>query len=109
MDGTDNFLTERSRHCCRGSKSHPVLCFQLIGFDVRFGAEYESVVVGLKAVWISHIHADHHVGLPRLLNVRQQLMGPDAPPLLVLGPRPLRRAMMVGVLSGLHVECTVLP
>lgn len=28
-----------------------------------------------------------------LLQVRRQVLGPDAPPLLVVGPRPLRRAL----------------
>ena len=36
----------------------------------RFGAAgAERVVSNLGAVWISHIHADHHAGLPRLLAV----------------------------------------
>jgi hypothetical protein len=36
----------------------------------RFGAAGAAQVVSnLGAVWISHIHADHHAGLPRLLAV----------------------------------------
>ena len=61
----------------------------------RFGAECDTILTRLQAVWISHIHADHHVGLPRLLNARKRLLGDNCPPLLVIGPRPLRRALLV--------------
>ena len=60
----------------------------------RYGAAgADDVVRRLAAVWISHIHADHHVGLPSLLAARTRLLGPDCEPLLVVGPRPLRRAL----------------
>lgn len=38
----------------------------------RFGlAKVKDVVCGLACVWVSHIHADHHAGLPRSsLNAR---------------------------------------
>lgn len=53
----------------------------------------DAVLRRLSMVWISHIHADHHVGLPCLLAARTRLLGPDCSPLLVVGPRPLRRAL----------------
>jgi ribonuclease Z len=60
----------------------------------RYGAEKAEVIIRrLSLVWISHIHADHHVGLPALLAARTRLLGPDCAPLLVIGPRPLRRAL----------------
>lgn len=32
----------------------------------RFGlARVKEIVCGLACVWVSHIHADHHAGLPR--------------------------------------------
>ena len=31
----------------------------------RYGAATDEIVAGLKCVWISHIHADHHAGLGR--------------------------------------------
>lgn len=32
----------------------------------RFGqAKVRGIVCGLACVWVSHIHADHHAGLPR--------------------------------------------
>ncbi|KAK9811324.1 hypothetical protein WJX72_001848 [[Myrmecia] bisecta] len=76
----------------------------------RYGAEgAKAVVAGLKLVWISHIHADHHAGLTRVLSVRRQLLGPDAPPLLVLGPRPLRRTLAafsrLEAMSFRYIDC----
>jgi ribonuclease Z len=60
----------------------------------RFGsAAADDLLCALRCIWISHIHADHHVGLPALLAARTRLLGPKCPPLLVLGPRPLRRAL----------------
>jgi len=60
----------------------------------RFGVQgAENILRRLSLVWISHIHADHHVGLPALLAARTRLLGPECPPLLVIGPRPLRRAL----------------
>lgn len=45
----------------------------------------------LRCIWISHLHADHHLGLARLLAAvaaaRTGLPGPPLPPLLVVGPR----------------------
>ncbi|PKA59063.1 ribonuclease Z [Apostasia shenzhenica] len=61
----------------------------------RFGIEgADNVVKSLKFIWISHIHADHHTGLARILALRCQLLR-DIPrethdPLVVVGPRPLK-------------------
>ncbi|KAF8388935.1 hypothetical protein HHK36_025618 [Tetracentron sinense] len=59
----------------------------------RFGVEGADVAVrGLRCIWISHIHADHHTGLARILALRRELLK-DVPhePLLVVGPRQLKR------------------
>ncbi|KAJ8465332.1 hypothetical protein OPV22_027884 [Ensete ventricosum] len=59
----------------------------------RFGIKgADDAVKCLKCIWISHIHADHHTGLARILALRCQLLK-DIPhkPLLVIGPRPLKR------------------
>jgi ribonuclease Z len=45
----------------------------------------DEVTTSLQAVWISHMHADHHLGLLTVLAVR---MG-TVPPLLVIGPPQL--------------------
>lgn len=33
----------------------------------------EDVVSGLVAVWISHMHADHHLGLPHILALHNRI------------------------------------
>lgn len=71
----------------------------------RFGVSASRVVSSLELVWISHMHADHHLGLLRILEMRGSLgakrgcahaeardgAGPRraVPPLLVVGPRAL--------------------
>uniref|UniRef100_A0A2N9IXI7 ribonuclease Z n=1 Tax=Fagus sylvatica TaxID=28930 RepID=A0A2N9IXI7_FAGSY len=46
----------------------------------------------LRCIWISHIHADHHTGLARILALRRDLLkGVPHEPLLVVGPRQLKR------------------
>ncbi|KAL7162496.1 hypothetical protein ACSBR2_042899 [Camellia fascicularis] len=59
----------------------------------RFGVEgADDAVRGLKCIWISHIHADHHTGLSRILALRRDLLkGLPHEPLLVIGPRHLKR------------------
>jgi ribonuclease Z len=46
----------------------------------------QELVDRLKCVWISHNHADHHLGLLRLLSFRTD----EAEPLLVIGPTALQ-------------------
>lgn len=47
---------------------------------------------GLRCIWISHIHADHHTGLARILARRRDLLrGMAHEPLIVVGPRQLKR------------------
>ncbi|KAL7222149.1 hypothetical protein ACSBR1_023958 [Camellia fascicularis] len=59
----------------------------------RFGVEgADDAVRGLRCIWISHIHADHHTGLARILALRRDLLeGVPHEPLLVIGPRQLKR------------------
>ena len=81
-----------------------------------YGAETARAKVrDLRCAWISHIHADHHVGLPTILVERRRAMladgvGEDAvEPLLVVGPAPLRRFLnafsQVEPLSFDFVDC----
>ncbi|KAK9054710.1 hypothetical protein SSX86_025789 [Deinandra increscens subsp. villosa] len=59
----------------------------------RFGIQgADNAVKGLKCIWISHIHADHHTGLARILTLRRDLLkGLPHDPLIVIGPRQLKR------------------
>ncbi|KAM7254519.1 hypothetical protein ACFE04_003899 [Oxalis oulophora] len=59
----------------------------------RYGVEgADDAVRNLRCVWISHIHADHHAGLARILTHRRNLLK-EIPhnPLIVVGPRQLKR------------------
>ena len=48
--------------------------------------EYHSRLRGIKAVWISHPHADHHLGLLRLLSERSAIVGSSDPLVLIAPP-----------------------
>ena len=48
--------------------------------------EYRSRIQGIKAVWISHPHADHHLGILRLLSERILLCGKNDPIVLMAPP-----------------------
>lgn len=50
-----------------------------------YGDEYLNVLNNLNVAFISHIHADHHLGLINVLTKRS----PDRPPLAVVGPSVL--------------------
>jgi ribonuclease Z len=46
--------------------------------------EYHSRIKGIKAAWISHPHADHHLGLLRLLSEKSSLGDKD--PIVLMAP-----------------------
>ncbi|KVI05961.1 hypothetical protein Ccrd_015703 [Cynara cardunculus var. scolymus] len=57
-----------------------------------FSKGADDAVKGLRFIWISHIHADHHTGLARILALRRDLLkGVPHEPLVVIGPRQLKR------------------
>lgn len=62
-------------------------------FEYRYGVEgADNAVRGLRCIWISHIHADHHTGLARILALRRDLLkGVPHEPILVVGPRQLKK------------------
>jgi hypothetical protein len=59
-----------------------------------------AVLLGLRAIWLSHPHADHHLGLMRVLTERRRLAkaagGGDSepPPVLILAPAPVLAWLM---------------
>ncbi|MED6204816.1 tRNAse Z trz4, mitochondrial [Stylosanthes scabra] len=59
----------------------------------RYGVSgADDIVRALRCIWISHIHADHHTGLARILALRRELLkGVPHEPVLVVGPRQLKR------------------
>ena len=48
--------------------------------------DFRQLLQGIKAVWISHPHADHHLGLLRLLSERNTLLGYGKDPLVLMAP-----------------------
>ena len=74
----------------------------------RYGHEgADKVLAGLKCVWISHIHADHHTGLARILSVRKSILEKMGvfTPVLVVGPKQLKRFLdAYGHLEDLGME-----
>ena len=52
----------------------------------------DNAVRKLRCIWISHIHADHHTGLARILALRRDLLkGRTREPILVVGPWQLKK------------------
>uniref|UniRef100_A0A6B2KYN5 ribonuclease Z n=1 Tax=Arcella intermedia TaxID=1963864 RepID=A0A6B2KYN5_9EUKA len=51
-----------------------------------YGNDFETILKNVKLVFISHIHADHHLGLVRVLSYRTEL---GCPPVTVIGPTVL--------------------
>ncbi|KAH7295100.1 hypothetical protein KP509_27G032400 [Ceratopteris richardii] len=75
----------------------------------RYGSDgADDILRNLKCIWISHIHADHHAGLPRLLSARKRLIVDK--PLLVIGPKQLRGFLnayeMVEELGMVFLDCS---
>lgn len=49
-------------------------------------AHIDQVLQDLKVLFISHMHADHHSGIVRLLAKRRQVRPPTPPPLPIDSP-----------------------
>ncbi|XP_043196088.1 ribonuclease Z, mitochondrial-like isoform X2 [Amphibalanus amphitrite] len=43
----------------------------------------------LSAIYISHLHADHHIGLISILEARRRALGADHKPCLLMAPAPI--------------------
>ena len=79
----------------------------------RFGAAVGDVIAGLELVWVSHMHADHHLGLLGLLQARRRLG--CAAPLLVVAPHAMQHwlrdagATLEELAPHRHVHCAAAP
>lgn len=51
-----------------------------------YGDEAPEIYRRLKAVYISHMHLDHHIGLPELIRWRQIYLPIDRQPLRIFCP-----------------------
>eukprot|EP01118_Nematostelium_gracile_P016691 TRINITY_DN6974_c0_g1_i1.p1 TRINITY_DN6974_c0_g1~~TRINITY_DN6974_c0_g1_i1.p1 ORF type:complete len:766 (-),score=131.36 TRINITY_DN6974_c0_g1_i1:63-2309(-) len=54
-----------------------------------FGVRIDEIIKKLKIIYISHMHADHHLGAVNLILTHQRLTG--GVPLVIIGPRGMRR------------------
>uniref|UniRef100_A0A182P4Q1 Zinc phosphodiesterase ELAC protein 2 n=1 Tax=Anopheles epiroticus TaxID=199890 RepID=A0A182P4Q1_9DIPT len=52
-------------------------------------AQAEAVLRSIKTVYISHLHADHHLGLIGLLQARKQLFGDNCERLMLIAPEQI--------------------
>ncbi|KAH7882444.1 hypothetical protein F5I97DRAFT_1961874 [Phlebopus sp. FC_14] len=57
------------------------------GEDPQSPSNVWQVLRQLRCVYISHMHADHHAGLPKILAMRQRLDPPEKSPLYVVAGR----------------------
>ena len=58
-------------------------------YRARGAAGATAIVARMPAVFVSHMHADHHLGVFGVLRARQALPTPPAEPLVIVGPAPL--------------------
>lgn len=70
----------------------------------------DTVVRNLRCIWISHIHADHHAGLARILALRRDLLkGVEHESILVIGPEKvgefLKEYIKLEDLDMLFLDC----
>eukprot|EP00762_Andalucia_godoyi_P004752 ANDGO_03546.mRNA.1 Ribonuclease Z 1 len=59
-----------------------------------YGKNADEVISHTDAVWISHMHGDHHIGLVHFMFVRHELLGSaagDRNPIFVIGPSFLKK------------------
>ncbi|XP_031628749.1 ribonuclease Z, mitochondrial [Contarinia nasturtii] len=54
-----------------------------------YGDESDDVIRKLKAVYISHLHADHHIGLFGIIQKRHQLLCDESTPILLFAPNEM--------------------
>uniref|UniRef100_M4B7Q7 ribonuclease Z n=1 Tax=Hyaloperonospora arabidopsidis (strain Emoy2) TaxID=559515 RepID=M4B7Q7_HYAAE len=80
-DGTDTVWAGLMLDCGEGSVGQ---MYRYVGGDEK---RLQELVDRLKCVWISHNHADHHLGLLQLLSHRADETSSE--PLLVIGPMAL--------------------
>ncbi|KAG8784449.1 hypothetical protein FRC15_003245 [Serendipita sp. 397] len=52
----------------------------------HFGPQIDTVLREIKLVFLSHIHADHHLGISQLLVERCKLFPPTEYPITLIGP-----------------------
>ncbi|MCO5572365.1 hypothetical protein L7F22_026118 [Adiantum nelumboides] len=74
----------------------------------RYGAKgADDLLLGLKCIWISHLHADHFTGILRILSARKALLQAQSiyESILVIGPKKLKSFLdSYGKIENLGME-----
>lgn len=52
-----------------------------------YGKGAQHIFTKIKAVFLSHLHADHFIGLTELIQMRKQYLPSDREPLIILCPK----------------------
>ncbi|XP_055317663.1 ribonuclease Z, mitochondrial-like [Sitodiplosis mosellana] len=66
-----------------------------VGQICRFyGSRTEDVIRNIKALHITHMHGDHHMGVMDLIRTRQKYMPQNRPPLLLMAPEQQFSALL---------------
>lgn len=59
-----------------------------VGQICRFyGSRTKDVIENIKALHITHMHGDHHMGIMDFIRIRQKYMPENRPPLLLMAPK----------------------
>lgn len=59
------------------------ICSQIHRF---YGSQASRIFCRIKAVFVSHTHLDHHIGLPEIFRMRKIYLSEFRIPLLLIGP-----------------------
>lgn len=54
-----------------------------------YGPRADEIMKRIKCVAITHLHADHHLGLFGILQERRRVLGDHTTPVLLLAPYPI--------------------
>lgn len=52
-----------------------------------YGSRIEDVIRSIKALHITHMHGDHHMGVMDLIRIRQKYMPENRPKLFLMSPQ----------------------
>ena len=59
-------------------------------FRAKHGKCPKEILRSIRAVWISHPHADHHLGILRLFAERKELLHGQVDPIMIIAPTNLK-------------------
>lgn len=52
-----------------------------------YGDQTEDIIRSIKALHITHMHGDHHMGIMDFIRLRQKCIPENRPPLLLMAPK----------------------